>query len=183
MKAFLHSVIGGLALTLISSWACASCLDEAARFAERICGEIKTGGSSQLVSGSGELTVEAKGIIARLFGAARSDAKVEAATSSYENVARQELAKRLSERQGCAERMVTVATAQVCNKQPETKIVCEGESEGNCPGPRHDLFFTCGYFGTDKEIADNICEGARHRRLKTVSGGHCGYSLIEVTCP
>lgn len=66
---------------------------------------------------------------------------------------------------------------------PIKKIVCTGEKEGNCPGA-HDIFYTCGYFGSDEEIAKKICafykEG--HIRLKTVGGNKCGYSLIEITC-
>jgi hypothetical protein len=64
------------------------------------------------------------------------------------------------------------------------KIVCTGEKEENCPGP-HDIFYTCGYFGTDKEIADKVCKGIKLGvlRLQTVPGNKCGYSLIEVTCP
>jgi hypothetical protein len=66
---------------------------------------------------------------------------------------------------------------------PVKKIVCTGEHEENCPGA-HDIYYYCGFFGTDKEIADNICKGikAGYVRLKTVSGNKCGYSLIEVTC-
>ena len=67
---------------------------------------------------------------------------------------------------------------------PIKKIVCTGEYENNCPGT-HDIFYTCGYFGSDEEIAKKICTGlqAGYVRLKTVGGNHCGYSLIEVTCP
>jgi hypothetical protein len=63
------------------------------------------------------------------------------------------------------------------------KIVCTGENENNCPGA-HDIFYTCGYFGSDEEIAEKICTGikAGHVRLKTVGGNRCGYALIEVTC-
>ena len=65
------------------------------------------------------------------------------------------------------------------------KIVCTGEKEENCPGPSHDIFLTCGYFGADQEIAKGICTGIKAGvvRLKTVGGNMCGYSLIEVTCP
>ncbi len=68
--------------------------------------------------------------------------------------------------------------------EPIKKIVCTGEHEANCPGA-HDVFYTCGYFGTDEQIADGICAGikAGHVRLQTTYGNHCGYSLIEVTCP
>lgn len=183
MKAVLHCVVVSLVLSLTSFSAHASCLEQAAAFAERICGEISNKGSSRLVSGSGELTAEAQGIVARILGNARGSAKVEAATSSYENVIREELAKEHKDRRGCAERMASVGVAQECNKRPEMKIACTGEFEGSCPGPRHDLFYTCGYFGTDQQIADGICEGAKYRRLKTVKGNNCGYSLIEILCP
>jgi hypothetical protein len=66
---------------------------------------------------------------------------------------------------------------------PITKVVCTGEFEQNCPGT-HDMFFSCGNFGTDQQIADNVCSGIRSDvvRLKTVAGNHCGYALIQVTC-
>jgi predicted RND superfamily exporter protein len=66
---------------------------------------------------------------------------------------------------------------------PTTKIVCTGEIEGNCPGA-HDIFYTCGYFGSDQQIADGICKGIKTGvlRLKTVAGNMCGYALIQVTC-
>jgi hypothetical protein len=63
------------------------------------------------------------------------------------------------------------------------KIVCTGQYETSCPGA-HDIFYTCGYFGSDEEIAKKICTGikAGYVRLKTVGGNMCGYSLIQVTC-
>jgi hypothetical protein len=66
---------------------------------------------------------------------------------------------------------------------PIKKIVCTGEHEENCPGT-HDIYYYCGFFGSDKDIADGVCKGikAGYVRLKTVSGNKCGYSLIEVTC-
>ena len=66
---------------------------------------------------------------------------------------------------------------------PIKKIVCTGQYERNCPGS-HDLFYTCGYFGTDEQIAAGVCAGIRAGalRLKTVGGNMCGYALIEVTC-
>src|ERR1700730_17797986 len=64
---------------------------------------------------------------------------------------------------------------------PVKKIVCTGAVEAHCPGG-HDIFYTCGYFGSDQQIAEGICKGLKsgHVRLKTVGGDHCGYSLIEV---
>ncbi len=67
--------------------------------------------------------------------------------------------------------------------EPVKKVVCTGEKEENCPG-QHDIFYTCGYFGSDQEIAEKLCTGikAGFIRLKTIGGNKCGYSLIEVTC-
>jgi hypothetical protein len=63
-------------------------------------------------------------------------------------------------------------------------MVCTGEFEDQCPGA-HDAYYYCGYFGSDDDIAKGICKSApvaHARRLKTVSGNKCGYSLIQVTC-
>jgi hypothetical protein len=67
--------------------------------------------------------------------------------------------------------------------EPIKKVVCTGEKEENCPGA-HDIFYLCGYFGTDQQIAAGICEGlkAGYVRTKTTGGGMCGYALIEVMC-
>jgi hypothetical protein len=66
---------------------------------------------------------------------------------------------------------------------PIKKVVCTGQFESNCPGA-HDVYYACGYFGSDKEIADNLCKGIKAGvvRLKTIGGNMCGYALIEVTC-
>ena len=61
--------------------------------------------------------------------------------------------------------------------------VCTGEFEANCAGA-HDVFYMCGYFGSDDEIAKKLCpdQPSRAIRLNTKGGNKCGYSLIEVTC-
>jgi hypothetical protein len=66
---------------------------------------------------------------------------------------------------------------------PVKKLVCAGENEDACPGP-HDVFYTCGYFGSDRQIAEGICKDLKSgfTRVKTVSGNNCGYAIIEVTC-
>lgn len=66
---------------------------------------------------------------------------------------------------------------------PVKKVICTGQYEDKCPGA-HDVFYTCGYFGSDEDIAIKICAGVKagHVRLKTVGGNKCGYSLIEVMC-
>ncbi len=111
----------GFTLLLFPSTASASCLTEAADFADRICGEISNRGSSELITGSGQLSAQAKGLIARMFGQAQGDAKVDAATSSYENVAREELAKEHANARDCKMRMVEVGINQVCPENTERK--------------------------------------------------------------
>jgi len=67
--------------------------------------------------------------------------------------------------------------------EPIKKVVCIGQNENNCPG-KHDIFYACGYFGTDQQIAEGICKSPKPGfvRTNTTSDGHCGYGLIEVTC-
>jgi hypothetical protein len=98
-----------------------SCLEEAAGFAERICGEISNRGSSQLISGSGALNAEAKGLIARMLGTAQGDAKVDAAITSYENVTREALSSEHANVRDCRMRMIEVAVKQVCPEAPVKK--------------------------------------------------------------
>lgn len=69
---------------------------------------------------------------------------------------------------------------------PLPKIVkhaCTGEHEANCAGP-HDAFYSCGNFGSDQEIAEQLCQGAPAKavRMSTKGGNKCGYTLIEITC-
>jgi hypothetical protein len=92
----------------------ASCLEDAASFADRVCGEISNKGSSQLVSGSGALSAEARGLIARMLGSAQASGNVDAAVTSYENVTREELAKEHANVRDCREQMIIVAVRQVC---------------------------------------------------------------------
>ena len=67
MKVVIALSFAGIFLaTFLLLSAVASCLDETAAFAERVCGEISNKGSSQLVSGSGQLSAEAKGLITRI---------------------------------------------------------------------------------------------------------------------
>jgi hypothetical protein len=121
MNSRVRSGLVAVALMFPPSIAFASCLEEAAGFAERVCGEISSRGSSQLISGSGGFNAEAKGLIARMLGTAQGDAKVDAALSSYENVAREELTKEHANVRDCRIRMVEVAVKQVCPETPVKK--------------------------------------------------------------
>lgn len=112
-----------VAFMFFPSIAVASCLEEAAGFAERVCGEISSKGSSQLFSGSGALNAEAKGLVARMLGTAQGDAKVDAAISSYENVAHEQPSGEHANVRDCRMRMIEVAVKQVCADVPVKKDI------------------------------------------------------------
>jgi hypothetical protein len=130
-----------LLTALPSSAFATTCLDDAATFAERICGELSNRGSSQLITGTGELSAEAKGIIAKMFGSAQGAANVSEAVSSYENVAHEELAKDHANIRDCKARMVDVAVKQVCKQAAQ-----------NPP-----LFIVGGSVGHVQTDANHIC--------------------------
>ncbi len=123
MNPCLRSAFAGFGLILTPFGVLASCLDEAAIFSERICGEISNRGSSQLISGSGELNAEAKGLIARMLSSVQGNAKVDAAVSTYDNVVREELTNEHKTARDCKTRMVDDAVKQVCIK-PVTYRTC-----------------------------------------------------------
>jgi hypothetical protein len=115
MKVMNFLCVGGIALLAASPFSVlGSCLDETAAFAERVCGAISNTGKSDLVSGSGQLTAEARGLVAKALGTAQGDAKFEATVSSYENVVREELAKEHANVRECKVKMVNVAVGQAC---------------------------------------------------------------------
>jgi hypothetical protein len=109
-------VLGFLVAALSASTVFATCLDDAAAFSDRVCGELSNRGSTQLVTGSGELTAEAKGLVARMLGSAQGSGTVTAAVSTYENVTREELATDHANARECRERMAEVAVKQVCKQ-------------------------------------------------------------------
>jgi hypothetical protein len=94
----------------------ASCPDDAAAFAERVCGEISNRGSSQLITTSGELTAEAKGLVARMIGSAQGGANFNDTVQTYENVAREELAKDHANTRDCRAHMADVGVKQACKQ-------------------------------------------------------------------
>lgn len=72
----------------------ATCLEEAALFATRVCGELASRGRATLVTGTGELNAEAKGIISRILGSAGGEFKAGAELSTYEGLVREQLGAR-----------------------------------------------------------------------------------------
>ena len=82
-----------------TTWAEAACLEDAATFALRICGELAQKGKSTLVTGSGDLSAEAKGILTRVLGSAGADFKTGAEYKTYEGLV-QEGDGEVGDRQG-----------------------------------------------------------------------------------
>ncbi|NOJ46074.1 hypothetical protein [Bradyrhizobium archetypum] len=109
--------------------ASASCLAEAADFAQRICGEVKTRGSSSLVSANGELTAEAKGLIKQFLGSAGGTLQGQTEITAYENVLREQLAGELVNVRQCGIQMAKAAMDQVCIKAPTYKT-CQNPAFG-----------------------------------------------------
>jgi hypothetical protein len=116
-------------LTLTPRAAFADCLADAAAFANRICGEVSNRGSSRLVTGSGELNAEAKGLIRRLLGSAGGELKGETEFTSYENVLREQLASELVNVRQCGVRMAEAAMKHVCAARSGVRT--EQNSSGN----------------------------------------------------
>jgi hypothetical protein len=114
LKFLVIQSIGAALVLFYPGVVAASCLDETAVFSERVCGEILTKGSSQMISGSGQLSAEAKGLIAKMIGSAEGTGKFDSVVSSYENVVREELGKELASTRECKMKMVDIAVKQVC---------------------------------------------------------------------
>jgi hypothetical protein len=116
-------------LSLTGSPAFADCLTDAAVFANRICGEVSNRGSARLVTGSGELNAEARGLIRRLLGSAGGEFKGETEFTSYENVLREQLASELVNVRECGVRMAEAAMKQACSADAGVRL--EQRTTGN----------------------------------------------------
>lgn len=107
----------------------AECLKEAGDFAERICGQVKQAGKSTLVTAKGELTAEAKGIVARALGQLGGTVGVDVQSKDFENVVQEQLAGELVDVRKCGTQMATLAINQICTKAPRWKV-CANQAFG-----------------------------------------------------
>jgi len=111
----------GFVTGISSAEAFASCLDEAADFAQRICGAINDRGKTTLVTTSGDLNAEAKGLIKQLLGSAGANFQGGATIKTYENVLQEQLQQEHFDQ--CAQNMAKAGIEQVCaNKQGSDNI-------------------------------------------------------------
>jgi hypothetical protein len=114
--------------TVIAPFAAyADCLQEAADFAQRICGELKTVGRSTLVTASGDLTGEAKDLIVKALGQIGGNVEGKAETKIFENELQEQLAGELLDLRKCSIKMARAAWDQVCTKAPVYKTCSNRE--------------------------------------------------------
>jgi hypothetical protein len=143
----LPSIIGVVLTLASSSTFAASCLEQAATFAQQICGEVsKRGSSSRYVTSSGELSAEAKVLIRQALGSAGPELK-ETELSIYEDVLRQQLASELVNVRQCATQMAEVALRKVCSR-PVTYRTCSLPEFGQAGWAREEILQgTSGWLG------------------------------------
>lgn len=127
-----------LTLSLGCSTALAACLDEAADFAGRICGEVSNRGASRIITTSGELTAEAKGLIRQILGTAGGTVKADAEIITYENVVREQLGPELINVRDCKTRMAEAAIKAACTK-PSTYRTCRHRDFGQTGWAREEV--------------------------------------------
>jgi hypothetical protein len=114
--------------TVIAPFAAyADCLQKAADFAQKICGELQTMGRSTLVTASGDLTGEAKHLIVKALVQFGGTVEGNEETKTFENVLREQLAGELLNLRQCNIQMAQAAWDQVCTKAPVWKTCSNKE--------------------------------------------------------
>lgn len=126
-------IISGI--TMYSKNSSADCLEDASKFAERICGELKLRGSSSLTEANGQLKADVSGIVKKVVGGGSLTINGKRLQDAYENVLRSDLSKDLSDNRSCRKEMAKAGLAQACKSSPDTpsptgKRVIEGTSLG-----------------------------------------------------
>jgi hypothetical protein len=114
----------------VSSWhsdtvihsAGSSCLDDVARFAIQICGELDKTGASSVTDTSGQLTSSTSSIVARIVGNGSGAVSGTQARDTYNNVLREQLGGELFDVRKCRLSMVHVGVEQLCKVRP-TEVV------------------------------------------------------------
>ena len=115
-------------IVIVPCAAYADCLQQSADFAQKICGEVKTMGRSALVTANGDLTAEAKGLIAEAVGRIGGTVKGKIETKTFEDVLQEQLAEELINLRQCGVDMANAAY-QVCTKAAVWKT-CANQAFG-----------------------------------------------------
>jgi hypothetical protein len=156
--------------------------------ADKICNVVTDKGTASSSDAKVDINAQLSGLASKL-AAAGVTGTASITNEAYQGPLRTELAGLIKDNSACKTHVFDTLQGKLLSAimppPPSTfkVLVCTGEYESNCPGP-HNAFYTCGYFGTDDEIAAKVCANGPPKvlRLKTVGGNKCGYALIEVTC-
>ena len=96
----------------------ATCLDDVAAFAQRICGEIASSGNDVSVDANGNVNAGVSNIIKRAVGGASAEMNGHVIYNTYTGVARDQLAGVQFNVIDCKQKMVAVALVQLCPDHP-----------------------------------------------------------------
>jgi hypothetical protein len=106
-------------LGLISA-AHASCLDDAAKFAENVCGAIENEGYSSTKTLTGNVEAKTDGVLSRAL-AASGNVSLGVKTDGYKGVIREQLGFEKYDARGCRQKMALEATKQCPHSEFEKK--------------------------------------------------------------
>jgi hypothetical protein len=98
--------------------AAATCLDDVANFAIRICGDIENSGTSTVIDANGNVDASISNIIKKVVGGASTSINGHILYDTYVGVAREQLAGARFNAIDCRQKMVNIAVAQVCQSTP-----------------------------------------------------------------
>jgi hypothetical protein len=124
MKPIVSIVFAALTILQGKPAAAASCLDDVATFAIRICGDIATTGSSTVVDANGNIDANISNIIKKVVGGASTSINGHILYDTYVGVARDQLASVHFNDIDCRQKMVNVAVSQVC----QTSLAVSGQT-------------------------------------------------------
>jgi hypothetical protein len=187
--------------------AAATCLDDVANFAIRICGDIANSGTSTVVDANGNIDASISNIIKMVVGGASTSINGHILYDTYVGVARDQLAGVHFSDIDCRQKMVNIAVAQVCQIVPPPPPppqrdykICMGNGGGpSCAGGATAVYNCATYRGmgggakvTYDTLANMFCSyddnGTTkvwpHKVIVTydVGGGECGWTAFQVTC-
>ncbi len=170
-------------LTFSSNAFSEDCLQQAASYADKICGEIKNTGNETVVDSSGGLLIEIKAIIKTIFAGIGGGVKKDVLESEYDSVLREHLAGEKFNARACRIKVSAYAGDRYCREidQKEVESTCLSSvkiarvafldhrnlsaNETLLPGYVKDVTSTCGAKGIehiDIQISEYIrlrCDG------------------------
>lgn len=149
----------------------AGCLDEAARFAQLICGEIEKSGAKTTVDATGKLSVNVSGIVKKAIGSNSGELSGKILEESYNGVLQDQLGAELFNVRECRQKMAGSAVKQACAK------IQENEDKLSPKKPEDDTNYNKMY-GNFTGFAENITAGARGTFSINVLSGNSPSEVI-----